>query len=295
MPTPTIQAKLVLSTDQSDVTPKSTIGKDADSSTKKTNKILSKIGSTVDFTLGREGSKAFRTINWAMPLLTGVVSSIGASTLAVAAGITALGFAGKNQLKEEGDKFLKGLDEYRAKKEEERITEKTNQTKEKEFEILNQLIEAGILTGEGLMTMTDGTVELRDETGKLMAVFGDGSLSAQELALQMKLTSQVIQVGGNELTNAMIKSADAIIAAANRINSQVNNKTSTGGSSTRGSSSKSKTPTAGEIIKSLPTGNRSIEDIRKATYAALGWGQKEIDADNAKYEKIVSNAKMTVV
>jgi len=307
MPTPTIQAKLVLTTDQSQSVPTSKIGgTTSDVESKKLNKTIGKLSSTIDFTLGKEGSKAFRVIQWALPAIVGLLSKgklFGGGlplppippktptpipapptevppTKPVTPKTTPKATAGgvRGGLRFGGLAFtelLMQMPSAGGASPNNLSDQEYLMLQEEEKKLLEDLIDAGVMTEDGLRQMADGTIELRDKTGKLITVFGDGKVSAEELNLAMKLTSQTVNFSGNELAQAMIKAADSIINSANRINQQT-----------------SRQKTAGE---SRRRSDKTIADIRAKAYEDLGMSQKDIDEDEARLNSETAKAKIKTV
>lgn len=326
MPTPTIQAKLVLSTEQASG-PTSQIGRaTSDPESKKLNKTIGKLSSTLEFTLGKEGGKAFRIISWALPALVGLVAkgkafggvggvgipgaggagTGGAGTGGAGAGTGTIGGGAATAGAAEGGSvagsvltgasrfgllaFLSFLLDMPGAGGGDWNTglrpgvgdddQKFIDYQQQELKQLEELMKQGLIpTTESLTQLSDGTVELRDATGEVVAIFGDGVQSVREFAYETILNSKALGLGLNDLQEAIIKSSGIFLETANKLASGANEALTKMQSSQRMS--------AGSIVRSS---NRTIEDIRQKTYEAMGMDAAAQKADQEKYSNAAANA-----
>jgi len=279
MPTPTIQAKLVLSTDNN-VTATSSVGKQSvDLEAKKTNKILGKMGNTIDFALGREGSKAFRTINSFLPLMgkgigglgeafgaavVGALPEIIAASTAAAAGV----IMGNAIVKNEGggQTALRdaGYSQELIAKNIEFAWDETFSTTVKSTEELGEAI-------------VENTMLYRDQNGQLQMAITE---QEREMLRRMNATDKVIEAENRLISNidatriSLEKLGPAVTEAMNVFNQKVAGRTA-----------------QQTVVRSFSSGR----DLQNKQYAQLGFSKKEQDADQKAWNDAASKAKIKII
>lgn len=250
-PEPTIKAKLVLDTTDRSVSSSLPSMGDSDK---------------------QEERKAFKTINKFLPL--GAISSttmLGAGMMALFSKLMKEGFDADPNIKKWRDSINNGTPLFDNKEEE------LKKKKQDEIDLLNRFLESGQMGDEGLRQMADGTVELRDQTGKLVAVFGDGEMSIKESIMNMVENNKMLGIELNELQKTMATANGIILSSANNLQSGVT-----------AAIEKIEKITAGSIIKS--SSSRSVSDIRANTYAKLGMDASAQKADNDYWNKAAEKA-----